>query len=451
LLLTAPAASRAAGRGWRDSILQSVRWPVGELGSVVVGASADGTRVVAWERSGWLDPERTRLGLVVYAAARATTARRFSRPRALMSAPSFVGPLAVLRTGRHSVAIVVDGTSVIVGDPRRGRWARPVKVGGVAVVALRGDDGLIDVATTDTEASGLRIATLVPGRGWRVTVVPLAVPVVEQEITGPATTLLFAGGVGYRRVPHQVRWQRLQLPVQPTRPTDGSLEGPSFWDGHALVLVTDRIAVLPQGASTWIVSPPLPHASAIVGRLFDGRYVATAFALGGVVSAEWEIGAPAWTRPRRVAALPGATRSVVGGRARVLMGGRLAFVWLRCIGDGGSCRVEELVRAPLGTWSPVRLVASGAFAGTMTVVDRPGALVAMWATDPRLDRYSVGWLGVGVLSPAGRWKVRTRRHGAAAVIGFPPAAVQVGAGGRVAVAVLGRYASRDAVFVTESP
>jgi hypothetical protein len=454
--LAIPASSQAATARWKDTVLQSVRWPAGELGSVVVGAAADGTRVVAWERVRRLDPQGEHIRAAVYVSYRGLAARRWSRPRAVLA--GLRAPVAVLAGGRHSVAIVV-GAQAIVGDPRRWRWSRvtslaPVGAGPARIV--RGDDGLADV-TLPWQGHGITyVATLLPSGGWHIGTLAGVDTWPAEAVGGPATTLLYDNGVAFRRATHGVTWQRLQVPI-PVPPTfTGSLDGPSFWSGNELVVVgSTRVAVLAAGSSSWTTSPPLPQASAMVGRAVDGQLVAIAFARGGLVSAAWRIGAPAWTATQRVATLTGVTGGVRTGRARLLAGGRLAFVWVRCVGTCRHARVETVVRSRLGTWSPVGLVSTAlgatGFAPPLTVVDRPGGLVVGWLDAPSADRYVGGWLRVARLSSSGRWTLRARRFGPVSLMPLDPESVVVGLRGRVTVAVYAHQSHTQEVLVTESP
>ena len=308
----------------------------------------------------------------------------------------------------------------------------------------------------------MRVLTFAPGRAPRA--VDLASPTSGgpvEIVAGPATTLLFRGAGVERRDPHGYRWRRLDTPVpiitSPIAP-NGDVDGPSFWDGNALVLVGRRIGVLPRGSSAWAVSPPFPMASTMVGRARDGRFVALGFGSGALVSSSWRPGRSAWTPARRVSFLAGATLAVRTGAVRAVSRGGLVFVWSRCVAPGcARSRIETIVRSGAGTWSPARLVANArgfdSSSPILTGVMRPRALVIAWLDAAPLPAGAVGSgsLRVAVLAANGVFTTRANRYRPLlAGLSVPPTTIGVSRRGDVSVAFLDTRRGADAIGVSDS-
>ena len=137
---------------WKDIVLQEVARPDAEIVGPVVGASADGTRVVTWTRFRRLDPTGSRVEWTMFVSTRRPAGGTWSRPRRIHAGLAY--PAATFPIGRHSIAIVTvgDAPALITGDPARGVWSSATPIAPVASVSSPRSEAPMATSTSSSRA-----------------------------------------------------------------------------------------------------------------------------------------------------------------------------------------------------------------------------------------------------------------------------------------------------------
>jgi hypothetical protein len=453
VLAVGPVAAHAATPvRWKDAVAQRMtRASRLEMTSPVLAEAADGWRVAVWSQYRVLD-DRTHVTVAVFATTRRPGARRWA-PSRRIAAYGAATPLGAVPIGLHDVVVAFlgSGTRASVATPSRARWPAPTALSAAnrAYLVASGDgfvDILVDEEAYPEEASTVLYATLPPGGTWHLRRV-FQIGVGSPTSTVPSTTL---GRL--QRLPHGFAWRTLATPYP---------QGDTYRDATGLVVIAgSSVAVLPNGSTTWIHSPPPGTAApgnAVVGRAADGRFVVVSVAHGHITAATWRPGMAAWTSPRRIAVDRWMRATHFGGAAAVVRGGRLVFVWWRCV-VAGCARVafETMGRSASGRWSQLRSIANGvgdpqwALRFSLDVVRGRRTLVLAW-----LDRRQPGVLAqplrVARLGADGAWSTRGNRPRSMVAVFAEPAGAQIWRDGSATVAAtVDRGRAGEAVLLTSS-